>query len=117
MNNYYLLCYFLSLKLNGNIDLCKQILSILYPYKFNYNLCIQQINELKWEWENFRKPYKFKKYPFYKYNLTKCYTIWDPMHYCFIYFNYRYIRCWLNLSNNDKTECDYIYLKNNLKIK
>jgi hypothetical protein len=114
MNSYYLLSYILSLKLNGNINLCKHILSIVYPYKLNYDMCIQQIKDLLWEWNNFKKPYKLKKYPFYKYNLTKCYMIWDPMYYNFIHFNYRYIRCWLNLSSSDKEECDYQYLINKL---
>ncbi len=111
MDNYYLLSYILSLKLNGNIDICKKILSIIYPYKSNYNMCIKQIDKLQMEWRDrkkWRKPHTTKILPFYKYNLTKCYRIWNHMESRFNTFNYRYIRCY----DADDDDCDFIYCYN-----
>ena len=42
MEKRYLISYILSSKLN-NIDICKIILSLIYPYKQNFNECILQI--------------------------------------------------------------------------
>ena len=42
MDKRYLISYILSSKLK-NIDICKIILSLIYPYKKNFNECILQI--------------------------------------------------------------------------
>ena len=68
MDKLYLISYILSSNLD-EINICKLILSLIYPYKQNYNECILQI------------PNKIK--------LKKLYIYFDYINQKFIYLDYR----------------------------
>ena len=82
--------------------------------KKNYDQCISQINHLIWEWNHLhiRKKKISRIYPFYIYNLHKCYKVFSfaELHY-HIYKKYNYLRCWANFGNveNYNIHNDYDY--------
>ena len=82
-------------------------------YKKKYNQCISQINHLIWEWKHLyiRKKKISTIYSFYRYNLNKCYIVFNFSElYYHRYKKYNYLRCWANFHNKDQyIHNDYDY--------